>query len=39
MLAASAIIENCLLISDDAIFYDLQKLNPELQLENWLVKL
>jgi len=37
MLAASAIIESCILVTDDAIFSDLQKLNSDLRLENWLL--
>ncbi|RLC07822.1 MAG: hypothetical protein DRI57_25220 [Deltaproteobacteria bacterium] len=37
MIAVVAVTEGCILISDDAIFHDLQKLNPDLRLENWLL--
>jgi predicted nucleic acid-binding protein len=36
MLAATAIIEGCTLISADGIYSDLQKLDPTLRVENWL---
>jgi predicted nucleic acid-binding protein len=37
MLAATAIAENCTLISGDSIYADLQKADPMLRVENWLV--
>lgn len=36
MLAATAIIEGCTLISADGIYSDLQQLDPTLRVENWL---
>ena len=36
MLAATAIIEGCTLISGDGIYSDLQQLDPTLRVENWL---
>jgi hypothetical protein len=36
MMAATAITENCVLISADTIYTDIQMLNSELKLENWL---
>ncbi len=37
MLAATAIIEGCTLVSADGIYSDLQQLDPTLRVENWLV--
>jgi predicted nucleic acid-binding protein len=37
MLAATAVTESCTLISADSIYGDLQKADPMLQIENWLV--
>lgn len=36
MIAATAITEGCTLVSADALYLDLQRLNPELRTENWL---
>jgi predicted nucleic acid-binding protein len=36
MLAATAIVEGCTLISGDGIYSDLQQLDPTLRVENWL---
>jgi predicted nucleic acid-binding protein len=36
MLAATAITEGCTLVSTDAIYPDLQGLDPTLRFENWL---
>lgn len=36
MLAATAIIEGCTLVSADGIYSDLQQLDPTLRVENWL---
>jgi predicted nucleic acid-binding protein len=36
MLAATAIVEGCTLISADGIYGDLQRLDPTLRVENWL---
>jgi predicted nucleic acid-binding protein len=36
MLAATAIIEGCTLVSADGIYSDLQHLDPTLRVENWL---
>jgi hypothetical protein len=35
MLAATAITENCILVSADSIYLEIQKLHAELKLENW----
>ena len=37
MLAATAVTEDCTLISGDSIYGDLQKVDPMLRIENWLV--
>jgi len=37
ILAATAIVEDCILVSADSIYVDIQKINSELQLENWLI--
>jgi predicted nucleic acid-binding protein len=36
MLAATAIVEDCTLVSADGIYSDLQQLDPALRVENWL---
>jgi len=36
MLAATALVENCILVSADSIYIEIQRLNPKLVLENWL---
>jgi predicted nucleic acid-binding protein len=36
MLAATAMVENCILVSADSIFVEIQRLNSKLTLENWL---
>jgi len=36
MLAATAMVENCILVSADSIYVEIQSLNPKLALENWL---
>ncbi len=35
MLAATAIVENCILVSADSIYLEIQKFNSKLELENW----
>lgn len=35
MLAATAIVEGCTLVSADGIYSDLQRLDPTLRVENW----
>jgi predicted nucleic acid-binding protein len=37
MLAATAVTEDCTLISGDSIYRDLQKVDPMLRIEDWLV--
>jgi predicted nucleic acid-binding protein len=37
MLAATAIAEDCTLISGDSMYADLQKIDPTLHVEDWLV--
>ncbi len=34
-IAATAVVENCTLISGDAIFPDILKLDNRFRLENW----
>jgi predicted nucleic acid-binding protein len=36
MLAATAIVENCILVSADSIYVEIQRFNSKLKLENWL---
>lgn len=36
MLAATAVAENCILVSADSLYSDLCKVNSSLQLEDWL---
>jgi predicted nucleic acid-binding protein len=36
MLAATAVAENCVLVSADSLYSDLSKVNTSLQVENWL---
>jgi len=36
MLAATAIIEGCTLVSADGIYSDLRRIDPTLRVENWL---
>ncbi len=36
MLATTAIVENCILVSADSIYVEIQRLNSKLILENWL---
>lgn len=38
MMAATAITEGCILIAADSIYSDLQRLDPTLRIENWLVE-
>jgi predicted nucleic acid-binding protein len=38
MLAVTAIVENCILVSADSIYVEIQRLNSKLILENWLKK-
>jgi len=38
MVAATAIIEGCTLIGVDEIYQELQRLDPTLRIENWLVE-
>ena len=35
MLAATAMVENCILVSADSIYVEIQRLNSKLILENW----
>ncbi|MEN8216180.1 MAG: type II toxin-antitoxin system VapC family toxin [Pseudomonadota bacterium] len=35
MLAATAIVENCILVSADSIYVEIQRINSKLALENW----
>jgi predicted nucleic acid-binding protein len=35
MIAATAISEECILVSRDSIYPDVQKLHPELKIESW----
>ncbi|RKZ81621.1 MAG: hypothetical protein DRR19_21940 [Candidatus Parabeggiatoa sp. nov. 1] len=35
MLAATAIVENCILVSADSIYIEIQRFNSKLKLENW----
>jgi len=35
MLAATAIVENCILVSADSIYVEIQRFNSKLALENW----
>jgi predicted nucleic acid-binding protein len=37
MLAATAIAEDCALVSGDGLYSDLGSLNPALKIENWLI--
>lgn len=37
MIAATAITEGCTLVGADAIYRDIQKLDPQLVIENWMV--
>ena len=37
MLAAAAVTEDCTLVSGDSIYGDLQKIDPMLKIEDWLV--
>ena len=37
MLAATAIAEDCTLVSGDGLYPDLRGLDPALQIENWLI--
>lgn len=38
MLAATAITEGCTLIGADTIYQDLQRIDPTLRVENWLIE-
>ena len=38
MIAATAITEGCTLIGADGIYQELQRLDPTLRIENWLVE-
>ncbi len=37
MMAATAISENCILVSADTVYKEIQRLNTELKLKNWVV--
>jgi hypothetical protein len=37
MLAATAVTEGCILVGSDSIYTDLQKIDPMLRIEDWLV--
>jgi len=36
LLAATALEEDCILVSEDSIYKDLQKVIPDLRVENWI---
>lgn len=36
MLAATALTEDCIFVSDDAMYAEIQTFEPALQIENWL---
>ncbi|MCK5522834.1 MAG: PIN domain-containing protein [Thiomargarita sp.] len=38
ILAVTAMVENCILVSADSIYVEIQRLNSKLILENWLKK-
>ncbi len=37
MLVATALVENCILVSADSIYIEIKRFNSKLKLENWVV--